>query len=211
MSDQPSASIDATHRVDLVSWVDSAQDRDTAFPIQNLPLGIFRTPEQSPRPGVAIGDRILNLMAAAEQGMLSPAHASIIGQCRTDASLNPLLASGRGTLRALRTQVSAILAADADIGRRAQKLTDAVTVPMSDAELLLPAKVGDYTDFYASIHHATNVGSMFRPDNPLLPNYKWVPIGYHGRASSLVPSGSSIRRPSGQVKDDASEAPTFVA
>jgi fumarylacetoacetase len=210
MSDQPSAFIDATHRAGLTAWVESAQDPHTDFPIQNLPLGIFRTPEQSPRPGVAIGDRILNLVAAAEQGMLSVELTAIMQQCKTDASLNTLLSAGRDSLRALRTQASAILAADSALGRRAQGLMDAITVPQSDAELLLPAKVGDYTDFYASIYHATNVGSMFRPDNPLLPNYKWVPIGYHGRASSLVPSGSPVRRPSGQVKDDGAETPCFV-
>jgi fumarylacetoacetase len=209
MSDQRSARMDATHRAQLASWVQSSQRPDTDFPIQNLPLGIFRTPEQSPRPGVAIGDRILNLVAAAEQGMLSPEHAAIMQQCKAEASLNALLAPGRATLRALRAQVSELLTADSELGRRAQKLADAITVPQSDAELLLPARVGDYTDFYASIHHATNVGSMFRPDNPLLPNYKWVPIGYHGRASSLVPSGSVVRRPSGQVKDEGSDAPTF--
>ena len=205
------AAIDATHREDLVSWVESAQDPASDFPIQNLPLGIFRTPEQSPRPGVAIGDRILNLVAAAEQGLLSPAHAAITQQCKSDASLNALLASGRESLRALRAQVSAILSQNSELGRRAQKLVHAITVPIADAALLLPAKVGDYTDFYASIQHATNVGSMFRPDNPLLPNYKWVPIGYHGRASSLVPSGSVIYRPGGQVKDEGADAPVFTA
>ena len=210
MSDQKSTAIDATHRAELQSWIDAAQHPDSDFPIQNLPLGIFRTPEQSPRPGVAIGDRILNLVAAAEQGMLSPDHVVLVRQCQADASLNALLAAGRPVLHALRAQVSAILSADSEVGRRAQLLSNALTVPLSDAELLLPAKVGDYTDYYASIHHATNVGSMFRPDNPLLPNYKWVPIGYHGRASSLVPSGSLVRRPSGQVKDDGAEAPTFV-
>ena len=211
MSENTRAVPDATHRPDIVSWVESAQLADTDFPIQNLPLGIFRTPEQSPRPGVAIGDRILNLVAAGEQGMLSPALAAVMEQCRVEASLNALLASGRDTLRTLRALASAILTADSELGRRAQTLSAALTVPISDAALLLAARVGDYTDFYASIYHATNVGSMFRPDNPLLPNYKWVPIGYHGRASSLVPSGSLVRRPSGQVKDDAAPAPHFAS
>ena len=209
MSDIPPPAVDATHRPDLVSWVESAQLGDTDFPIQNLPLGIFRTPEQSPRPGIAIGDRILNLVAAAEQGMLSPALAALMEQCKAEASLNALLAAGRESLRALRALASAILTADSEVGGAAQRLSDALTVPVSDAELLLPARVGDYTDFYASIYHATNVGSMFRPDNPLLPNYKWVPIGYHGRASSIVPSGSAVRRPAGQVKEDAAPAPIF--
>ena len=211
MSENTRAGPDATHRPDLVSWVESAQRTGTDFPIQNLPLGIFRTPEQSPRPGVAIGDRILNLVAAAEQGMLSPALAAVMDQCRAEASLNALLASGRDSIRALRAMASAILSADSGLAGRAHQLSAALTVPISDAELLLPSRVGDYTDFYASIYHATNVGSMFRPDNPLLPNYKWVPIGYHGRASSLVPSGSVIRRPAGQVKDDAASAPFFAS
>ena len=211
MTDDAQSELNGTHRLDLVSWVESAQSADTDFPIQNLPLGIFRTPEQSPRPGVAIGDRILNLVAAADQGMLTPALAAIIEQCRTEASLNALLACGRGTLGALRGLASGILTLDSELGARAQKLANALTVPCTDAELLLPVRVGDYTDFYASMYHATNVGSMFRPDNPLLPNYKWVPIGYHGRASSVAPSGTAVRRPSGQVKDDDANAPTYIA
>jgi fumarylacetoacetase len=210
MTDRAPDSIDETHKADLVSWVESAQDSTTDFPIQNLPLGVFRTVEQSPRPGVAIGDRILNLVAAAEQGMLTPALRAVMQQCKTEASLNALLASGHERLREVRALASAILTRGSELGLRALKLANALTVPMDDAELLLPAKVGDYTDFYASISHATNVGSMFRPDNPLLPNYKWVPIGYHGRASSLVQSGSVVRRPMGQVKDDGAEAPIFT-
>src|SRR4051794_31320246 len=108
MSNRSSTSIDTTHDAALTSWIESAQDAQADFPIQNLPLGVFHTPEQSPRPGVAIGDRILNLVAAAEQGMLSPANSEIIQQCRTEASLNALLAAGRETLRALRAEVSAI-------------------------------------------------------------------------------------------------------
>ncbi len=211
MTDRAPENSDETHKADLVSWIESAQDSDTDFPIQNLPLGVFRTVEQSPRPGVAIGDRILNLVAAAEQGMLTPALADVMQQCKAEASLNALLASGHERLRELRALASAILTKGSELGLRAQRLTNALTVPIYDAELLLPAKVGDYTDFYASISHATNVGSMFRPDNPLLPNYKWVPIGYHGRASSLVQSGTVVRRPKGQVKDDGAEAPTYTS
>ena len=106
-------------------------------------------------------------------------------------------------------QASAILASDSPAYRANRRLGDHILVPMAEAELRLPAAVGDYTDYYASVHHATNVGSMFRPDNPLLPNYKWVPIGYHGRASSLVPSGTPVRRPSGQIKDAKSDSPVF--
>ncbi|MEO8619940.1 MAG: fumarylacetoacetase, partial [bacterium] len=118
-------------------------------------------------------------------------------------------AEGRHALANLRAVVSSLLRVDTPEGARAQTHADALLVEMHDADLLVPARVGDYTDFYASIHHATNVGSMFRPDNALLPNYKWVPIGYHGRASSLVPSGTAVRRPEGQTKDDTAPAPTF--
>ena len=204
-------SLDRTHHSDLTSWVASAQSQSTDFPIQNLPFGVFRLPEQSPRPGVAIGDQILNLVAAAEQGLLDDTLAAMIHACKAEQSLNALLARGRPALRELRLAVSSLLSTGTDAGTRAQTLTNALLVPMADAEMLLPARVGDYTDFYASIHHATNVGSMFRPDNALLPNYKWVPIGYHGRASSLVPSGTTVRRPEGQSRDDAAATPVFGA
>jgi len=200
---------DDTHRADLQSWVESAHALDTDFPLQNLPLGLFQSPEQSPRPGVAIGAEILNLAAAAEQGFLHDTLAVTVLACRDDASLNALIALGRPALRSLRAAVSTLLRADSEQGGRARALSNALLVPTGDAELLMPVRVGDYTDFYASINHATNVGSMFRPDSALLPNYKWVPIGYHGRASSLVTSGTPVQRPRGQVKDDGAAAPTF--
>ena len=201
--------LDDTHRADLRSWVESAQNADTDFPIQNLPLGMFRSPTRSARPGVAIGDGILDLVAVAELCMLDDTLAATVHECEREGALNLLLAEGRSTLRNLRMVVSGLLRADTHDGQRARGQRDAILVATSDAELLLPARVGDYTDFYASIHHATNVGSMFRPDNALLPNYKWVPIGYHGRASSLVPSGTVVRRPEGQRKDDGAVAPAF--
>ena len=201
--------LDDTHRADLRSWVDSAQNADTDFPIQNLPLGMFRSPTRSARPGVAIGDGILDLVAVAELCMLDDTLAATVHECEREGALNLLLAEGRSALRNLRMVVSGLLRADTHDGQRARGQRDAILVATSDAELLLPARVGDYTDFYASIHHATNVGSMFRPDNALLPNYKWVPIGYHGRASSLVPSGTVVRRPEGQRKDDGAVAPAF--
>src|SRR5258708_29558967 len=191
------------------SWVASAERHDTEFPLQNLPFGVFRAPARAPRPGIAIGARILDLAAVAEQGLLSGPAAALVYECARDGALNPLLAAGRGAIGALRRQAGLLLAADSSEGRAARDRGDAVLVAMADAELLLPARVADYTDFYASIHHATNVGGMFRPDNPLLPNYRWVPIGYHGRASSLVPSGAAVRRPHGQSKDDAAPEPTF--
>src|SRR4029434_7722075 len=111
--------------------------------------------------------------------------------------------------RDLRAALSDILRVESPAAARARELGDALLVPMRGAELLLPAHVADSPDFYASIHHASNVGSMFRPDNALLPNYKWVPIGYHGRASSIIPSGQGVRRPSGQTRDDAQGPPVF--
>ena len=202
-------STDDSHRHDLQSWVESANALHTDFPLQNLPLGLFQSPEQSPRPCIAIGSQVLNLAAAAQQGFLDDTLSATMLACRDDASLNPLIAQGRPALRALRTLVSAMLRADTEQGSRARALANALLVPMEDAELLMPVRVGDYTDFYASIEHATNVGSMFRPDNALLPNYKWVPIGYHGRASSLVKSGTPVQRPRGQSKDEGTAPPVF--
>jgi fumarylacetoacetase len=199
--------LDDTHRADLTSWVESAQAPDADFPIQNLPLGCFRAPGWTARPGIAIGDVILDLAAAREALLLEGVIGTLVDECAASASLNPLLAAGRSELRALRSIVSRMLRADTDEGARASAMRDGLLVPIAAAELLIPARVGDYTDFYASIYHATNVGSMFRPDQPLLPNYKWVPIGYHGRASSLVRSGTPVRRPAGQTRDDAAAAP----
>ncbi len=199
-----------THDPARTSWVESSRGH-TDFPIQNLPFGVFRRTNSGnpPAVGVAIGDRILDLAAAHEfAGFTGPAeHAA--AACASP-SLNGLMALGRDHWSALRRQISALLAADSPAYRRERRLGERILVPMSDAELLLPSRIGDYTDFYASVHHATNVGSMFRPDSPLLPNYKWVPIGYHGRASSIVGSGTPVRRPQGQLKDPGAEAPVFA-
>src|SRR5258707_3455804 len=191
------------------SWVASAEQHDTDFPLQNLPFGVFRATARAPRPGIAIGDRILDLAAVAEQGLLSDQAAALVHECTLDGALNPLLAAGRDASGHVRREAALLLAADSSESRAARDRGEALLVKRADAELLLPARIADYTDFYASIHHATNVGSMFRPDNPLLPNYRWVPIGYHGRASSLVPSGAAVRRPLGQSKDDAAAERTF--
>jgi fumarylacetoacetase len=200
---------DETHRADLVSWIESAQDVSTDFPIQNLPFGVFRADGGAPRPGIAIGDRLLDLGAAAAGGLLDAQSAQLIEQSVAEEALNPLLGAGREALSTLRRAASRLLRADTAEGARARRLDERLVRSAADVELLLPARVGDYTDFYASIHHATNVGSMFRPDNPLLPNYKWIPIGYHGRASSLVPSGTPVRRPFGQTRAEGAESPTF--
>jgi fumarylacetoacetase len=200
--------VDETHRAELESWVESANDPTNDFPIQNLPLGCYRAPGGI-RPGVAIGDRILDLGAARALLELEPDLAATIDRCVASGNLNPVLAMGRAALRELRSAVSDSLRVDTPAGQRARALRDSLLVRMGDVELVVPMRVGDYTDFYASIHHATNVGSMFRPDSPLLPNYKWVPIGYHGRASSIVASGTTVRRPAGQTRDDASAPPRF--
>jgi fumarylacetoacetase len=201
--------LDDTHRVDLTSWADSANAPTTDFPIQNLPLGMFRAPGRATRPGVAIGDDVLDLAAARTAGLLDGEDASMVEACVQAGALNPLMEAGRDALTRLRARVSRLLRADTPEGDAARRRADELLIPMARATLLLPAQVGDYTDFYASVHHATNVGSMFRPDNPLLPNYKWVPIGYHGRASSIVLSGTPVTRPSGQTREGSAATPSF--
>jgi len=200
--------IDATHDAALRSFVESANDAATDFPVQNLPLGVFRRGGAGGgRIGSAIGDQVLDLAACAERGLLRGLPTEVEDACRSE-SLNALMALDARVRGTLRHRLSHLLR-DAGGLVTARSQASHVLVPRSDAELLLPAVVGDYTDFYASIHHATNVGKMLRPDNPLLPNYKWVPIGYHGRASSLVVSGSPIARPHGQTEPGESGEPRF--
>jgi len=203
--------VNDTHDPRLRSWVESAHDPASDFPIQNLPFGIFRraASDEAPRVGVAIGDQVLDLAACLDAGLLEDvADGPLSAACRAP-SLNALMALGRAPASALRVAVSRVLRAGGTPSRYDRERAERILVPMSDAELFLPVEVGDYTDFYASVYHATNVGSMFRPDNPLLPNYKWVPIGYHGRASSIVPSGTPVRRPHGQTKRPPDDRPTF--
>lgn len=199
--------LDETHEPALASWVESANDPATDVPIQNLPLGVFKRVghNEAGRIGVAIGDQIVDVAACADAGLLP---SGLTAACRA-SSLNVLMAMGRDASTSLRRALSALLRADgADVDQR-REVGSQTLVASAGCELLLPVAIGDYTDFYASVHHATNVGSMFRPDNPLLPNYKWVPIGYHGRSSSIVVSGTAVRRPSGQTRDAAEGAPTF--
>ena len=205
------SAVDATHRAELRSWVESANDADIDFPIQNLPLGVFRRhADAAPAVGVAIGDAILDVAVALRHGLLTGAAREAAAACAAGAgTLNPLMALGRAPRRALRAGLVELLREDTAVGSRARGVASELLAPAVTAELLLPADIGDYTDFYASVHHATNVGSMFRPDNPLLPNYKYVPIGYHGRASSIGVSGEVVRRPAGQLKGDADPAPVF--
>jgi len=203
-------SIDETHRHTLRSWVESANAPDHDFPVQNLPLGAFRLADDAaPRLGVAIGDRVLDLAACDSAGLfdaLSPA----LRRALHAATLNALFALGREPLRALRLAVSRLLRDDTIEGSAARARSGSLLHRDRDVRMCLPASIGDYTDFYASVHHASNVGALFRPDQPLLPNYKWIPIGYHGRASSIVVSGTPVRRPVGQLRADPALPPVVA-
>jgi len=179
--------IDATHDPALQSWVESANRPDTDFPIQNLPYATFaRKGREHTRLGIAIGDMMLDAGAAFQI-----------------SSMEALMALPRPLRIEIRRHASQLLSKFSPGAER-------VLTPMSDVDLLLPCTIPDYTDFYASIHHATNVGSLFRPDNPLLPNYKWIPIAYHGRASSVVVSGTPVRRPWGQITPDPGASPIYA-
>jgi fumarylacetoacetase len=201
--------VNSTHDPSLVSWVESANG-DGDFPIQNLPFGVFRRrgAAESARVGIAIGDMILDVSACHREGGFTGTAGPAAEACG-EAALNRLMGLGPGARVELRRQVSALLATGSPSYRADRGLAGRILVSRDSAEMLLPTEIGDYTDFYASVHHATNVGSMFRPDNPLLPNYKWVPIGYHGRASSVVPSGTPVVRPSGQSLPLGAESPVF--
>ena len=189
--------IDDTHHPALTSWVESANGHSD-FPIQNLPLGVFSADGLERRIGVAIGDFILDLQAAAYA--LDDAWADELAQ----PVLNAFLSLGRGPRVALRQRLSELLGDEAH-----RETLEGALIGQSEATMHLPTIVGDYTDFYVGIHHATNVGRQFRPDNPLLPNYKYVPIGYHGRASSVRVSGEPVLRPAGQRKPPEAEVPVF--
>jgi fumarylacetoacetase len=197
---------DHTHDPQLRSWVGSANRDGTDFPIQNLPYGVVQPPgEDRTRVVVAIGDEVLDLTLAAELGQLGAGPAAAACQSR---NLNGLMQLGSAERLGLRHRVSALLAMGATLASD-ERLRKGLLLPAGEVKLVLPAAIGDYTDFYASVFHAGNVGRMFRPDNPLLPNYKWVPIGYHGRASSVVASGHSVRRPCGQTKPADAPEPRY--
>jgi fumarylacetoacetase len=196
--------LDATHDPDLRSWVESANDPSGDFPIQNLPFGRFRRRAYGGgwRIGVRIGDQILDL-ALASCFMTSDPGVSASLRMLEGGDLKPFMQLPAANRRAVRSALSEGL-------RHASPLRfelESCLCPVMDAELTVPCDIRDYTDFYTGIHHATAVGRQFRPDNPLLPNYQWVPIGYHGRASSIVASGTSFRRPAGQIKAAGSEGP----
>lgn len=198
--------IDNTHDASLRSWIPSANAVDTDFPVQNLPFGVFRLgASETFRCGVAIGDRILDVGAVA--WLMKGSAAEAASACCAP-TLNALMSMGREVARALRTELSQLLG-DACSPARREALTGAL-VPMVGAELALPARIGGFTDFFASIHHASNAGRLFRPEQPLLPNYKYVPIAYNGRANSVRVSGVPVVRPHGQVKGAGAPGPAFV-
>ncbi len=183
--------IDHTHDPDLKSWLESANDPGSDFPIQNLPFCVFKQGAGRATIGVGIGDQIFDLRAGADKGLVGEGMVDLLSA----ETMNGLMAVSLEKRLALRHRLNTLFAADTPSDRAA---SESCLVFQSDVELCLPCHIGDYTDFYASVFHATNVGCMFRPDNPLLPNYKHIPIGYHGRASSVVVSGTSVTRPVGQ-------------
>ena len=185
------------------SWVEHANGHSD-FPLQNLPLGIFSRPGEAQRCGVAIGEAILDLEAVLASGLFEGQARAAVEATR-GGTLNAFFALGREPRVALRERLLALLGEHSEH----QDALKAALYPASDCQMHLPARVGDYTDFYVGIQHATNVGKLFRPDNPLLPNYKYVPIGYHGRASTLRPSGTDVRRPKGQTLPAGQSEPSF--
>lgn len=185
------------------SWVAEANDSATGFPLANLPFGVFLRAHER-HIGIAIGDSILDLRACVDLGYFDEFPSELRDAC-WKPSINALMAQGRPAAKMLRTGVTRLL------GENSLYKDNRLLVPQAGATMVMPLDVPDYTDFYASIHHATRVGRLFRPDHPLLPNYKYLPIGYHGRASSLVVSGTPVRRPRGQIKLPDAEAPVFTA
>lgn len=198
--------LNATHDPALRSWVKSANTPGAEFPIQNLPFAVF-SPDTAHlhhlRCGVGIGDQILDVGACGE--LMDDGLAQTAARACRASSLNDLMQLGPAAASALRRCLSQLLAA----GSQDRAAVAAALTPLSQVELHLPVRIGGYTDFYASVHHATNVGRLMRPDNPLLPNYKYIPIGYNGRANSVRVSGEPVRRPLGQTKQAADAAPVF--
>ncbi|MDC3213056.1 fumarylacetoacetase [Pseudoalteromonas distincta] len=198
--------INETHDINLTSWVESANVDNCDFPIQNLPFAEFRREgsDEAFRGGVAIGDQVIDLAKLSKLNVLT-GDAKTAADAASEATLNTFMGLGKQYWSALRFALSKALRAGSE---HQQALSDTL-VAQSDIEFSLPCRIGDYTDFYTSIYHATAVGSLFRPDNPLLPNYKWVPIGYHGRSSSIDVSGQTFHRPKGQTKAPDAEVPSF--
>ena len=192
----------------LKSWLEISKESD--FPIQNLPFGIFSTKNKTKRVGVAIGDQILDLFRLFKLGYLDS--LSFCEHCFSNKYLNRMMGHGKLEIRDLRNRISELLnAKNSELSQNKEAIAKVLDL-QSESEMHLPIKIGDYTDFYSSEQHAFNVGSMFRdPDNALLPNWKHIPVAYHGRSSSIVPSGQDIIRPKGQQKLDDNENPIFGA
>ncbi|MEO5858101.1 MAG: fumarylacetoacetase [Pyrinomonadaceae bacterium] len=202
--------VNETHDPNLRSWVESANDPNTDFPIQNLPFCMFwRSAEsEAPHLGLGIGDQIFDMYQAIVSGLLGDEFDSLVEEIELCDLSFLTEVYGTAILADLRRAALAVLRDDAD--PQTIEEAEAFLVPMDSIGPELAFGIGDYTDFYCSIFHATNVGSMFRPDQPLMPNYKYVPIGYHGRASSIVVSGSDIKRPHGQNRSDTEKPPVFI-
>ena len=198
--------IDETHSPALVSWLASANQAGADFPLQNLPHGVFRRQASAEawRGGVAIGDQVLD-MAAAQAAALFSGEAAVAAEHAAAPALNGLMALGPSAWQALRLALSRGLRE----GAADQARWRACLVPLAEIEMTVPARIGDYTDMYASIHHAGNIGKLFRPDSPLTPNFKWLPIGYHGRVSSIAVSGQRFPRPRGQILPPGATTPVF--
>src|SRR5271163_2944333 len=191
------------------SWVDSANDPAGGFPLQSVPYCAFcapNDPESRPHLGVGIGAFILDLHELSAGGQLASLAAGIQSACLAPV-LNELTRCGRSAWSDLRRALIDLLRRDASLTQR--HAIEPLLIPAESVSFVKPVAVGNYTDFYASLHHATNVGKLFRPDHPLLPNYKWIPLGYHGRASSILISGTEIRRPHGQSKAPLEADPVF--
>jgi fumarylacetoacetase len=196
--------LDRTHDGAARSWLGSANAPDADFPVQNLPFGIFRrSSAEAFRAGVAIGDRILDLTAPAARAALHRASPAALNAA-AEQNLNALAALEPDVLTALRGEIFDLLSTES---RRSE--IEPALVPMAGVQYAVPFAIGDFTDFYASIFHATRVGTMYRPTNPLMPNYKYVPVAYHGRSSTIVVDGTEVRRPRGQLKLSEDAPPVF--
>ena len=197
--------INETHDVNLTSWVTSA-NTNSDFPIQNLPFGLFKRKQKNEafRAGVAIGDHVLDLAAVANSNVFSGSVQTAL-QAASQSTLNALMDLGAHTNSELRLALSQALRSNCAL----QSALTPALISQQDVELGMPCQIGDYTDFYTSIYHATAIGKLFRPDNPLLPNYKWIPIGYHGRSSTIGISGQQFHRPVGQTKAPDATKPSF--
>jgi fumarylacetoacetase len=196
--------LDFTHDPSRRSWVASA-GTDSDFPLQNLPFGVAAVADDEPHGVVRIGDMVLDLRGLAASGLLDD-EAQVAAEAGAQGALNALFALGSSPRVTLRRALHSLLVE----GSPHQETVAGLLTPLPDVDVLLPARIGDYTDFYVGIHHARNIGALFRPDDPLLPNYKWVPIGYHGRASSVQGSGAAITRPHGQLKAADASAPVLA-